>query len=84
MAYLLNEVCNKSLNLLLILRLLNVIVLSVDNHDFTIFLPINPSLMFLMDLCNVFQCYSLFTFSISLFNSLKAQFRGAFQVYNSF
>lgn len=84
MAYLLNEVCNKSLNLLLILRLLNVIVLSVDNHDFAIFLSINPSLMFLMDLCDVFQCYSLFTFPISLFNSLKAQLRGAFQVYNGF
>lgn len=57
---------------MLISGVLNVVVLGVDDHDFAVLLPVNPSLVLLMNLRDVFQSYSFFSLSISLLNSLEA------------
>lgn len=71
-ADLFDEVCDEGFNLLLISGVLNVVVLGVDDHDFAVLLPVNPSLVLLMNLRDVFQSYSFFSLSISLLNSLEA------------
>ena len=67
-----DEVCDEGFNLLLISGVLNVVVLGIDDHDFTVLLPVNPSLVLLMNLRDVFQSYSFFSLPISLLNSLEA------------
>lgn len=71
-ADLFDEVCDEGFNLLLISGVLNVVVLGVDDHDFAVLLPVNPSLVLLMNLRDVFQSYSFFSLPISLLNSLEA------------